>query len=158
MTTNAANIVEEVRRAVPAGCVATGCRKGRCTVSLRKAPEPRVIIDLDHPQAPVGQNDKRCDYIFIGGSDKVWVAPMELKSGKPEASEIAPQLQAGADVADKIVPRGAKVQFRPLAIYGGSAPRDARVFKTRAYQIRFRSQSFVINLHKCRTPLALALR
>ena len=158
MTTNAADIVEEVRRAIPEGCVVNRCRKGRCTVSLRNAPEPRVLIDLDHREAPVGQNDKRCDYIFIGGSDKVWVAPMELKSGKPEASEIAPQLQAGADVADGIVPRGAKVEFRPLAIYGGSAPRDTRVFRNSAYLIRFRSQSFEIKLRKCRTPLALALR
>ena len=158
MTTNAANIVEEVRRAVSAGCVVTRCSKGGCRVSLRNAPEPRVIIDLDHREAPVGQNDKRCDYIFIGGSDKVWVAPMELKSGKPEPSEIAPQLQAGADVADKIVPRGAKVEFMPLAIYGGSAPRDTRVFKKSAYRIVFREQRKEIKLHKCRTPLALALR
>ena len=156
--TSAVDVVEAVRRAVSAGCVVTRCRKGGCTLSLRDAPEPRVIIDLDHPEAPVGQNDKRCDYIFIGGSDKVWVAPMELKSGKPEPSEIAPQLQAGADVADKIVPRGAKVEFMPLAVFGGSAPSDTRVFKKSAYRIVFREQRKEIKLHKCRTPLALALR
>ena len=155
--TNATNVVEEIERNLK-GCVVTRCRKGKCTVSLQKAPEPRVLIDLDHPQAPVDQNEKRCDYIFIGGSVSVWVAPMELKSGKPEASEIAPQLQAGADIADKIVPRNAQVQFRPIAVFGGSAPRDARVFAKSTNYIRFRSRRFQIKLHKCRTPLALALR
>ena len=157
MTTNAANIVEEVRRAIPAGCVVNRCRKGRCTVSLRNAPEPRVLIDLDHSSI-ADQNATRCDYIFIGGSDKVWVAPMELKSGSPKAGEIVPQLQAGADIADGIVPRGAKVQFMPLAVFGGSGPSDARVFKKSAYRIVFREQRKEIKLHKCRTPLALALR
>lgn len=155
--TTAADIVEEVRRAVPEGCVVNRCSKGRCTVSLRNAPEPRVLIDLDHPSI-ADQNATRCDYIFIGGSDKVWVAPMELKSGSPNVSEIAPQLQAGADIADGIVPRGAKVEFMPLAVFGGSGPRDARVFTKSAYRINFRSQSIEIRPHKCRTPLALALR
>ena len=156
--TNAANVVEDIERVIPSGCVATRCRKEKCSVSLKDVPSPSVLIDLDHPEAPVGQNEKRCDYIFIGGSVKVWVAPMELKSGKPEASEIAPQLQAGADLADKIVPRDAKVQLRPIAIFGGSAPRDTRVFAKSAYRIRFRNQRLQIKLHKCRTPLALALR
>ena len=155
--TTAADVVEEVRRAVPEGCVVNRCGKGRCTVSLRNAPEPRVLIDLDHPSI-ADQNATRCDYIFIGGSDKVWVAPMELKSGSPNASQIVPQLQAGADIADGIVPRGAKVEFMPLAVFRGSGPHDARIFKKSAYQINFRSQSFEIKLRKCRTPLALALR
>ena len=156
--TNAANVVEEIRRAIPSGCVAARCRKESCSVPLEGAPSPSVLIDLDHPQAPVGQNEKRCDYIFIGGFGEVWVAPMELKSGSPKAGEIVPQLQAGAVIADKIVPSNAKVQFRPIAVFGGSAPRDARVFAKSAYRIKFRNRPFEIKLHKCRTPLALALR
>ena len=155
--TNATNVVNEIRRAIPQGCVATRCRKESCSVPLEGAPSPSVLIDLDHPQAPVDQNEKRCDYIFIGGFGKVWVAPMELKSGSPKAGEIVPQLQAGAAVADRIVPRSAEIQFRPIAVSGGSV-RDTRRFAKSANRIRFRSRRFQIKLHKCRTPLALALR
>ena len=158
MTTNAANIVEEVRRAVPSGSVATRCRKERCSVPLKDAPSPRVLIDLDH-HSIADQNARRCDYIFIGGSGSAWVAPMELKSGSPKAGEIVPQLQAGADIADGIVPRGAKVQFMPLAIHGGRvAPREIKMFGNRANRVRFRDQMREAKLHRCGRPLALALR
>lgn len=158
--TTAVDVVDEVRRAIPQDCISTRCRKERCSVPLQGAPSPSVLIDLDHPQAPVGQNDKRCDYIFIGGSGKAWVAPMELKSGKPNASEIVPQLRAGADIAAKIIPENAEVQFLPIAVFGGSMTGiETRRFAARANAVRFRNQPPVkIELHRCGRPLANALR
>ena len=156
--TNAANIVEEVRRAVPAGCVATRCRKQGCSVPLNGAPSPRVVIDLDHPSI-ADQNETRCDYIFIGGPGSAWVAPMELKRGRPKAGEIVPQLRAGAAIADKIVPVGAKVQFLPIAVHGGRVDEsEFRMFGKKANRVRFRDQTREIKLHRCGRPLALALR
>ena len=164
--TNAANVVEEIRRAIPSGCVVTRCRKEGCSVSLKDAPSPRVIIDLDRPQAPVGQTEKRCDYIFIGAPSSAWVAPMEprvapmeLKRGKPNASEIVPQLQAGADIADKIVPRDAKVQLRPIAVFGGRVvANELRMFAKRTTRIRFRNRTIKIELLRCGKQLVDVLK
>lgn len=156
--TNESSVVEEVRRAVPEGCLSTRCRKEGCTVSMRGVPEPWLLIDLDHPQAPADLNETRCDYIFIGGSGSAWVAPLELKSGRLRAREIVPQLQAGAAIADKIVPRNAEVQFRPIAVYGGSGASGFRTSARGSQHVRFRNRRVEIRLHKCRTPLALALR
>ena len=164
--TNAANVVNEIRRAIPEGCVATRCRKHGCSVSLKDAPSPRVLIDLDLPQAPVGQTEKRCDYIFIGASSSAWVAPMEprvapmeLKRGKPNASEIVPQLQAGADIADRIVPIDAKVQLRPIAVFGGRvAANELRMFAKKSNWVDFRNRTIKIELLRCGKQLVDVLK
>lgn len=164
--TNAADIVNKIERAIPKGCVVTRCRKQGCSVSLKDAPSPRVLIDLDRPQAPVGQTEKRCDYIFIGASSSAWVAPkeprvapMELKRGKPSASEIVPQLQAGADIADKIVPIDAKVQLRPIAVFGGRVvANELRMFAKESSRIDFRNRKIKIELLRCGKKLVDVLK
>ena len=105
----------------PAGCIAKGkYSKEGCSVSLKGAPTPPIMIDLDKPQAPVRQNDPKCDYIFIGGCGDVWLAPLELKKGELDASKVVKQLQAGADIADAhIIPANEQVQFQPVAVFGG---------------------------------------
>ena len=43
-------------------------RKEGCKVSLNDAPEPRLIVDFDKPGSPLGQNQTRCDYLFVADS------------------------------------------------------------------------------------------
>lgn len=157
--TTAVDVVDEVRRAIPQDWISRRCSKSGCSVSLEDAPSPRVLIDMDRPKVPSGQNGKKCDYIFIGGSVAVWVAPMELKRGKPNASQVVLQLQAGADVADKIIPRNAEIQFRPIVVFGGGMSGvETRLFAKDSSRIRFRNQQREIKLHQSRNPLALAFR
>lgn len=152
------NIVDQIRQAISEDWISTRCSKSGCSASLQNAPSPRFLIDLDRPQAPVDQSGKKCDYIFIGGSVVVWVAPMELKRGKPRASEVASQLQAGANIADAIVPADAKISFRPIAVSGGISPTERRELDKPANQIRFRNGNFRVTLLRCGAPLANALR
>ena len=84
---------------------------------------------------------------------------MELKRGKPNASQIVRQLQAGADIANRIVPNQAQIRFRPIAVYGGELRRIERdAMLKNANRIRFRNQRQLVKLVRCGTTLHNALR
>ena len=153
------DIVSQVRERVSSECLVTRCQKEGCSLRLNNAPTPYILIDMDHPQTPVSQNERRCDYIFIGGGNDSWLAPMELKRGKPSASEIVPQLRASAIIADRIIPPGEQVRFRPIAVFGGDLNRIERERLLRDDNlIRFRDQRIPVRLLRCGRPLADALR
>ena len=149
------NLVERIKKKLPAGCIAKGkYRKKGCSVSLKNAPKPPLMIDMDECQALVGKNKTKCDYIFIGGCDDVLLAPLELKKGELDASKVVKQLQAGADIATRIIPAGEPVQFRPVAVFGGKLHRIQRAQLLKASnKIRFKGEPFNIHLLKCGQPL-----
>ena len=153
-----ANLVERIRESLPDGCFATGrLRKQGCSVSLTGAPMPSITIDMDEPQAPVGQDQTKCDYIFIGGSSNVFLVPLELKRGKLDASDALKQLQAGANIAAaRIIPKHEQIQFLPVAVCGGKFHR-AEIRQLSQRKIHFRSQSSNVQLLRCGQRLANAL-
>ncbi len=119
-------LVQRVRANLDGRCIATRIRKQGCSVSLDGAPAPRVIVDFDKLGSPLGPSDQRCDYLFVAdAADRDgWVAPLELKRGRFHAGEFVRQLQAGATAAEKLVPRSAKVRFRPIAVVGGGMTKE----------------------------------
>ena len=55
------------------------------------------------------------------------VAPIELKSGDADTSEVAEQLQAGAELAVTLVPEGPSPKLRPILFHGrGLHPKQRR--------------------------------
>ena len=153
-----ADLIDQIKKNLHKECLKKGkLRKKGCFVSLKNAPRPSIAIDMDKPQAPVGQNETKCDYIFIGGSGNVFLVPLELKRGKLDASEVVKQLQAGANIADnRIIPMGEGVQFVPVAVCGGKFHRAERD-RLAQRKIRFRSQSSNVRLLRCGDPLIKAL-
>ena len=155
------NLVKRIQKNLPDECLERRKkpRKESCSVSLENAPDPYVMIDIDKQGAPVDQNKTRCDYIFIGGCEVVWLMPLELMGGKPDPSKIVRQLQAGADVAaDVIIPKGEQVEFQPVAFCGGKFHRTARVQLAKsANKIRFRGQQINSRLLRCGKSLTEAL-
>ena len=142
-------LVNQIKKNLPNGCLARGkLRKKGCSVSLTDAPTPSITIDMDKPQAPVGQHETKCDYIFIGGSGNVFLVPLELKRGKLDASDALKQLQAGANIAARIIPKRERVQFQPVAVCGGKFHRIDR-HQLSQRKIRFRSQSSNVQLLRC---------
>ena len=152
-----ADLVSQIRRKLPSECFATGrLRKKGCSVSLKNAPTPSVTIDMDKPQAPVGPDETKCDYIFTGGSSNVFLVPLELKKGKLDASDALKQLQAGANIADtRIIPKGEGVQFQPVAVCGKFHRNERHRLSQR--KIRFRGKHSNIQLLKCGDSLIKAL-
>ena len=154
--------VETVRTKTNAQCHATTCRDGSCSLSLEDVPKPSVLINLEHEAAPVKKKQARCDYLFVGGSDdekRPWVAPVELTASAARVSKFLPQLRAGAEIANKLLPQDVQVRFRPVAVYGGELKRIERDdFLKRANHVVFRRKLVPIKLVRCGSPLTKALQ
>ena len=143
---------------VPGECLAERCRRAGCSVTLKDAPSPHLIIDVDCKKLPIGPSDPKCDFIFLSDEGKL-VVPIELKKGNPDASQIVGQLRAGAALAERIVPDDVKVQFRPVAAYGGRAhPIELRQFRRPHNFVRFRGRPLEVKLLSCGDSLAKALK
>ena len=155
-------VVETVRTKTDEQCHATTCRDGRCSLSLDDIPKPSVLISLEHETAPVTKKQTRCDYLFVGGSDEKkgpWVAPVELTASAARVSKFLPQLRAGADIADKLLPQNVQVRFRPVAVYGGELKRIERDgFLKRTSHVVFHGKPVPIKLVRCGSPLTKALK
>ena len=154
-------VVETVRTKTNAQCHATTCRDGSCSLSLEDVPEPSILISMEHEAAPVQAKQAHCDYLFVGGSDGKggpWVAPVELTASAARVSKFLPQLRAGADIADGLLPQNVQVRFRPVAAYGGELRRIERDgFLKSANHVVFRKKPVPIKLVRCGSPLTKAL-
>lgn len=153
------NLVGRIRDSFPDGCFKTGkLIKEGCSVKLKNAPAPSIAIDMDKRQAPVGHEETKCDFIFIGGANNVFVVPLELTKQDLKTRKIVRQLRAGADIAAGIIPSSEFVQFQPVGVCGGKIRRAERnLLLKSSSKICFRGKWFNIRLLKCGQPLVDAL-
>ncbi len=150
--------LEDVRTKIPPSCCVNRCQAQGCSVSMKDAPTPFVLVDMDCQDLSVNRNAVRCDFIFFSDSGS-WVAPIELKRGKLRTGELVSQLQAGARFAEQVVPKGVTVRVVPIGVYGGRAHRrEVNRLSQSSSQIRFRGKPTKIELLKCGRPLIEALR
>ena len=153
-------LVEQVRAKVSKSCMTTRTRKEGCSVSLSDAPGPHLIVDFDKAGSPLVIDQLRCDYLFIAeeSSDACWVCPMELKRGRVRASEVVGQLQAGAQVAEHIVPQHAQAKLRPVAAFGAGIHRaEINALKKNSNKVLFRGISESVRLIRCGKKLTEGL-
>ncbi len=143
------SLANDVRARVSDECLTTKCENNRCKVGLPNDSSLFVVINMDHPKSPAPKDKEHCDHLFIGEcSSSDWVVPIELK-GRPKASKIVSQLQAGASVASKIVPNRAKVKFKPIAVYDGQFRRaEVDAFREKRNKVKFRQQREFILLRE----------
>ena len=125
---------------------------------MQRAPTPFLLIDLDRCGSLVSQNEKRCDYLFIGGSGDIFVAPLELKRGKVDASEVVSQLRAGARITKKVVPKGLHVLFRPIVAHRGMHKAQRDELRKKVNAVAFRASKELVRLIECGDPLTQGLR
>ena len=152
--------VREIHDRTEKRCHATACREPGCSLSLQKAPEPNVLLYLEHDTAPIDANVPRSDYLFVGGDEQrgEWVAPIELTASSARVNKFLPQLRAGAEIASRLIPRNLQVRFRPIAAYGGELRRSERDnFLKRANYVTFRNKPTPVKLIRCGSPLTKAL-
>ena len=148
-------LVQSVRAQVAPSVVARVCSKKGCKVPLKGVPQPHLVVDLDKPGSPLGKSDTRCDYVVIGENNNQagWAVALELKRGKVH-TDAADQLQAGADVTDQLVPRNAKIEFKPVVAGRGFHSNLKKTLAKR--KVQFRQQRMAVVLISCGTPLAKA--
>ena len=160
------NLSNAVRAKVSEECLTTRCQKEGCKVSLPRngrfpdRQRPYVVIDMDHSESPAPQDGQRCDFLFIGEcKNREWVVPLELKRGKADASEIVPQLRAGASIAEGIVSNSVEIKLRPVAAYGGELRRhQLNLFRNKVNRVKFGNQREGVRLIRCGASLEQALK
>ena len=154
-------VTHEVRDAVPDACITRSCREQGCSLSLNGTSRQAFAIDMNHDDAPINRNQTHCDFLFVGslaGESEEWVVPIELKRGEIGASEARDQLQAGADAADRLVPRDLELTFLPLAVSGSMARAERDQLRKSSHRIRFRRQMVLVERTRCGSDLADVLR
>jgi len=153
-------LVKRVRAELDTRCLIQGGGLGKegCRIRLEGTPRTRVAIDFDKPGSPLGQNETRCDYLFVAESsgNPGWIVPLELKSGKVDVSRATDQLQAGAEFAERLFASNRDVEFFPV-IASGSVPKaERRALQTS--RVRFRQRNERIRRVTCGDRLIKALR
>ena len=154
-------LAEAVRRKIEASRIEDGSlgRKD-CDISLEDAPRPRVVIDFDKPGSPLGKSRKRCEYLFVadGEGGGGWVVPMEFKSSRMNVSRVAEQLQAGAQVAERLVPKQNPISFRPVAVVHQFAnKKQRRDLKEARNAVRYRGYCEPVRVLRCGSLLTEVL-
>ena len=146
-------IVAKVRDAVPSACQTSKCDKDGCSVSMRGAPRPRVIIDMDCKKLVI--QGSRCDYLFVSeDQNSAWVVPIELKSGRFKVSTVKDQLQGGAQFAQALLANGDQFNFVPVLAHGKPIhPLDMN--RLRAVRINLRGKKQQPRLIGCGDPLPI---
>ena len=149
--------VQAVKRSVPKRCHATSCNKDGCKVGLQGLQSNHIIVDMDCEALGIPDNQKRCDYLYVGENRKTQVVPIELKSGKvPSASDAVEQLQKSADQADGWLPPKLRFEFVPVLVHGGGTHRE--ILKSlRSLNVQFRGKLTRVKLLKCDDQLTTAL-
>ena len=151
------NLIDQIERKLPNGCLTNKLHKNRCTVKLDGAPATPIKIDMDKCEPLVKKTETRCDYIFIGGGKDVFFVPLEVKR-TADARKIVRQLQAGADIADsRIIPKNKSVQFQPVAACNKFGKQENLILRDKKSKIRFRKQRIRIERLKCGEPLTKAV-
>lgn len=154
-------MMESVRGKLDTRCLRKQCRAGKCSVSLKGVSRQFVLIHMDSPGSPPSQHETRCDYLYIGYLDdkdrSPWTVPIELKSGGISASAVAKQLQAGADVADQIIPHNANTNFTPVVASGRISKIEQRRLRNTSNKVRFRGRSEIVQRIRYGDPMTRVL-
>ncbi len=164
----ATTIVDSVRARTSPLCQTDCCCDSGCCSSVQGLPEPYVLINLEHDDAPKHREHSRqhfhphCDYLLIAGDDEdggPWVAPIEMTTGNKDYETLLRQLRAGADIADDLLPAGVSFKFRPIFVHDGRVhPYVINVLlRQQGNSIQFRNETQLIELSRCRGQIAEAL-
>ena len=163
-----ASIVEHVKARTSSLCQTAYCYDSGCCLTVEGIPEPYVLINLEHDDAPRHRyhsrhrNHPHCDFLLVAGDDEgsgPWVAPIELTTGNKNDELLLRQLRAGADIADDLLPSGVSFRFRPIFAHDGRLHPYVinEVLRRQSSSIQLRSESGLVELTRCRGTLADSL-
>ena len=155
------DVLDYIRVNVGAEHLAQSFRGEGCRVFMTDVLPNRVIVDAESAFPAHGLEGKRCDYVlFMANSQgNLTAAPMELKSGKVDASKAADQLQGGARFVERFTPVTSATVCCPILFHGRSIHRQDRKALNRQ-KIEYCGQRITIKTVRCNRPrnLAEALR
>ena len=133
------------------------CSGDGCRVYMTDVPSSRVIVDVERVFQSRGLAGKRCDFVLFlqTARNALVIVPVELKSGHADTSQVAGQLQAGAEFAEGIVSKTPDPIFRPVLFHGKKLHPKERNDLNRA-KVRIQGVDLSIKTAHCGRPRNLA--
>ena len=144
-------IFEGVRDKVGDENLNSSCSRDGCQVHLTDIPPQRIIVDLDRAFQGNRIQGSRCDFIiflFIESRQTIAIIPIELKSGHIGASTVSKQLTAGANFAEKFVPRSVTFICRPV-LFHAKRIHTVEFKKLNSAKVDFHGRSTTISTAHC---------
>ncbi len=122
-------------------------------MDMTDIPSHRVVIDVEREFDSRNITEKRCDRLlfFIDITENNLVAaPIELKSGKAEQSEVTEKLQNSLNFAANIAPRtrALKTVYRPI-LFQGRGIKWINPRGTKQLNVNFRGSNLRIRVGHC---------
>jgi len=138
-----------------AGLVAV-CQRGSCLLDCSGL-DAVTILDCDKVDELLNSGRKRCDFLVWAGGDLAAGAAVEMKSASWKAEDVQGQLQAGADLLDKLAGQFEVRSFLPLLLYKAISHR-AQITSLLNKKVTFPKAAYKIVPYRCGTKLADLLR
>ncbi len=153
MNVNVNRVLDEIRAQVGTESLINSCSGEGCRVYMDGIPPERVVIDVEDEFDSRKMTEKRCDRLlfFIDTDDNNLVAaPIELKSGKAEQSEVTEKLQNSLRFTASIVPRAMALTtvYRPI-LFEGRGIKWINPKGTKQLNVNFRGNKLRIRVGRC---------
>ncbi len=137
---NVNRVLDHIREQVNEESLIDSCSGEGCRVDMTGIPSERVVIDVEGEFDSRNITEKRSDRLlfYIAGNNLV-VAPIELKSGRAEQSEVTEKLQNSLHFVANIVPRTRPLTtaYRPI-LFEGRGVKWTNPRGTRQFNVNFR--------------------
>ena len=130
-------------------CCVEKCAADGCRAQIDPDLFPYVLVDMDR-FLPAGA-ESRCDFLLVSNRGNR-VAPLELKKGKAHARKTLRQLQAGARVADRLIPKAHPVKFQPVVVSGSIHKHELDLYRKQT--VTFRGRDAAVLRIKCGATLS----
>ena len=150
---NVNRVLDHIREQVETESLIDSCSGEGCRVYMTGIPSERVVIDVEREFESRNITEKRCDrllfFIDTAGNNLV-AAPIELKSGKAEQSEVTEKLQNSLHFAANIVPRTRTLTtaYRPI-LFEGRGIKWINPRGTKQLNVNFRGSNRRIRIGRC---------
>lgn len=131
------------------------CQRGSCLLDCSGL--DAAILDCDKVDELSNSGRKRCDFLVWARGDLAFGAAVEMKSASWRAKDVQEQLQAGADLLDKLAGQSEVRSFLPLLLHKAISHR-AQITSLLNKKVTFRKVAYRIVLSPCGTRLADLLR
>ena len=157
---NVNRVLDDIRAQVDTESLIDSCSGEGCGVDMTDIPFHRVVIHVEREFDSRNITEKRGDrllfFIDTAGNNLV-AAPIELKGGKAEQSEVIEKLQNSLNFAANIAPRTRTLTtvYRPI-LFQGRGIKWINPRGTKQLNVHFRGRNLRILTGRCNDRKNLA--
>ena len=153
---NENRVLNNIRGQADKSSLTDSCGGEGCGVDTTDTPSHRVVIHLEHEFDLRKINKKRGDRLlfFINTAENNLVAaPIELKSGKAEQSDVIEKLKNSLNFAADIAPktRSLTTVYRPI-LFQGRGIKWTNPKGKKQLNVSFRGRNLQILVGRCNRP------